>query len=286
MSFPEAESSPRPSAATPPSRLRLPGDTPARDGARAAVTIAYRGIPGNSPGMLFLTGYRSSMNGAKALALEAYCRASGRAFTRFDYQGHGETGGDFESCTLSTWIGDALAVVDEITTGPLILAGSSMGAWIMVRVAQMRPERVAGLIGIAAAPDFTETLMWDAFDTPTRMAILGGKPWRSPSPDGDSEIVVSRELIEDGRKHLVLRARLAIGVPVRLLHGSADQSVPAKLSQALLNQLDCPDASLTVIKDGGHRLSRPHELGHIVRAADELCRHTEDSLTRAASPPR
>ena len=273
---------PKRAAESPPSRLRLE----ARDGARAPVTIAYRSVPGKSPGVVFLTGYRSSMSGAKALALEAYCREAGRAFVRFDYQGHGETGGDFESCVLSTWIDDALSVVDKLTTGRLLLVGSSMGAWIAVRTALARPERVAGLMTIAGAPDFTETLMWDAFDTAIRTAVMEGKPWRAPSPDGDSELVVSRELIEDGRKHLVLRGRIPLPFPVRVLHGTADKSVPAKLSHKLLEQIDSPDASLTLIKDGGHRLSKPHELGHIVRAADEVCRQIEVSETSAASPSR
>ncbi len=262
-----------------------PGETLAGSGGPSGnVTIAYRRIPGKSPGVVFLTGYRSSMEGAKALALEAYCRASGRAYVRFDYQGHGETGGDFESCTLSTWIGDALAIVDGATEGPQILVGSSMGGWIMVRVALARADRVAGLAGIATAADFTETLMWDAFDTEWRMKILSGTPWRGPSAEGDSETVVTRALIEDGRRHLVLKNRIAIAQPVRLLHGTADNAVPWQLSQRLLEQLDCDDATLTLVKDGGHRMSRPHEIGHVVRAVDDLVRQAESSASTAARP--
>lgn len=272
------------------SRLRRriePGETPAGSGGPSGnVTIAYRRIPGKSPGVVFLTGYRSSMEGAKALALEAYCRAAGRAYVRFDYQGHGETGGDFESCTLSTWIGDALAIVDGASEGPQILVGSSMGGWIMVRVALARADRVAGLVGIATAVDFTETLMWDAFDTEWRMKILSGTPWRGPSAEGDSETVVTRALIEDGRRHLVLKERIAIAQPVRLLHGTADNAVPWKLSQRLLEQLDCDDATLTLVKGGGHRMSKPHELGYIVRAVDDLVRQAESSASTAARPSR
>lgn len=270
-----------------PSRLRRriePHEQPAISGGpRGDVTIAYRAVPGKSPGLVFLTGYRSSMEGAKALALEAYCRGSGRACVRFDYQGHGETGGDFELCTLSTWIGDALAIVDEVTKGPQILVGSSMGSWIMLRVALARPERVAALVGIASAPDFTELLMWDAFDTEWRMKILAGTPWRGPSSEGDSKTVVTRELIEDGRRHLVMKDRIAIHKPVRLLHGTADNAVPWKLSQRLLEQIDSDDATLTLIKHGGHRLSKPNELGQIVRTADELV-HRVEGAARTTGP--
>jgi pimeloyl-ACP methyl ester carboxylesterase len=277
-------------AAAKPSRLRRridAGETPAGSGGPSGdVTIAYRRVPGKSPGVVFMTGYRSSMEGAKALALEAYCRASGRAYVRFDYQGHGETGGDFESLTVSTWVGDALAIVDQVTEGPQVLVGSSMGGWIMVRVALARPERVAALVGIASAPDFTETLMWDAFDTEWRMKILSGTPWRGPSAEGDSETVVTRALIEDGRRHLVLKERIPIGKPVRLLHGMADNAVPWKLSQRLLEQIDSDDATLTLIKGGGHRLSKPHELAQIVGAVDALVRQADSSASSAARPSR
>lgn len=259
-----------------PAKLRRP------DGA----TIAYRTIAGKSPGILFMTGYRSRMEGAKALALEAYARGTGRAFTRFDYQGHGESGGDFESANLSTWIGDALAVMDEVTRGPLILAGSSMGAWIMLRVALARPERVAGLMGIASAPDLTKMLMWELFDEDTRDKLMAGAVLRFPSGEGDSETVITKALIEDGKQHLVLDGPIPIRVPVRLLHGLADDTVPWTLSELLLAQLESTDASLTLIKDGGHRLSKPHELGLLVQAMDGLCRIAEAQSTAGASAAR
>jgi pimeloyl-ACP methyl ester carboxylesterase len=246
-------------------------------------TIAYRTIAGKSPGIVFMTGYRSRMEGAKALALEAYARGTGRAFTRFDYQGHGESGGDFEQANLSTWIGDALAVVDEVTEGPLVLAGSSMGAWIMLRVALARPQRVAGLLGIASAPDLTKTLMWDLFDDETRDKVMAGAVLRFPSGEGDSETVITKDLIEDGSRHLVLEGPIPIRAPVRLLHGLADQTVPWTLSELLLAQLESPDSSLTLIKDGGHRLSKPHELGLLVHAMDGLCRLADGQATAASA---
>ena len=246
-------------------------------------TIAYRTIPGKSPGIVFMTGYRSRMEGAKALALEAYARSTGRAFTRFDYQGHGESEGDFESANLSTWIGDALAVVDEVTSGPLVLAGSSMGAWIMLRVALARPQRVAGLLGIASAPDLTKTLMWDLFDDDLRGKIMAGEVLRFPSGEGDSETVITKAIIEDGLQHLVLDGPIPIRVPVRLLHGLADQTVPWTLSEILLAQLESADASLTLIKDGGHRLSKPHELGLLVQTMDGLCRIAESQSPDASA---
>ena len=271
-----------------------PGRLQRLNAAVGKATIAYHSIPGKSPGMLFLTGYRSAMEGAKALALEAYCRDAGHAYIRFDYQGHGETGGDFESCTMSTWIADAVAVLDNVTTGPQILAGSSMGGWIMVHLALLRPERVAGLLGIAAAPDLTELLLWDLFDAATRESILAGKVWRVPSKEGGNETVVSRALIDDGRKYLVLRERIPLAVPVRLLHGLADPVVPWQLSQRLLDQIDGLDVTLTLIKGGGHRLSQPRELGVLVGAADQLFRRVEalahasptSAARTAASPAR
>ena len=264
---------------------------PARLRRTNGATIAYRTIAGKSPGIVFMTGYRSRMEGAKALALEAYARATGRAFTRFDYTGHGDSEGDFESSILSTWIDDTVAIIDEVAKGPLVLAGSSMGAWIMLRVALARQERVAGLLGIAAAPDLTQHLMWDLFDDATRQRIMDGETLRAPSGEGDSETVITRALIEDGRRHLVLQQSIALHVPVRLLHGLGDDIVPWTLSEMLLAQLESADASLTLIKDGGHRLSKPHELGMLVQAIDALCRLGEQqnhtgAAASAARPSR
>ena len=250
-------------------------------------TIAYHNTPGKSPGVVFLSGYRSDMTGAKAMALEAACREQGRAFVRFDYSGHGASGGRFDDLGLSDWIGDALAVLDSCTEAPQVLVGSSMGGWIMVHTALARPGRVAGLVGIAAAPDFTEDLLWDTASTVDRETLLRDGAWREPGNDGDGEWIVTRHLIEDGRRHLVLRGPIAINIPVRLLHGTDDETVPPQTSQRLADALDSEDTRLTLIEGGGHRLSEPEELAAVIRAVDGLCDQLEgDGASESASEAR
>ncbi len=239
-------------------------------------TIAYHKVPGKLPGIVFCTGYRSNMNGTKALAVESFCRTQGRAFVRFDYRGHGESSGAFEHLTLSDWIDDAATVIDELTAGPQILIGSSMGGWIMVRAALARPERIAGLVGIAAAPDFTEDLLWQWFPAAVKEAITRDGQWRGPDP-GENGIltVITRALIDDGRANLVLRDTIPLDVPVRLLHGMQDREVPWTQSQKLLERLRSTDATLTLVKAGGHRMSAPGELALLLRTVDDLCRQIE-----------
>ena len=244
---------------------------------RGAATIAYRHTPGRdpeglAPGVMFLGGFMSDMTGTKALALEEWAAGEGLSFTRFDYQGHGASSGRFDEGTIGLWADDALAVLDRVTVGPQILVGSSMGGWMMLLTALRRPERVAGLVGIAAAPDFTEDLMWDLFDESVRREILETGRWLRPSDYGPEPQPITRALIEDGRNHLLLRQPIAFDKPVRLLHGMADPDVPWQVSLTLADRLSSADVRVTLVKDGDHRLSRDQDI-------DLLC-HTVADLVR------
>ncbi|WP_029010620.1 alpha/beta hydrolase [Azospirillum halopraeferens] len=243
---------------------------------RGAATIAYRHTPGRPgdgrPGVMFLGGFMSDMTGTKARALEARAVAEGIAFTRFDYGGHGASSGRFEDGTIGAWLDDALAVLDAVPRGPQVLVGSSMGGWMMLLVARQRPERVAGLVGIASAPDFTEDLIWARLDEATRATILREGRWHRPSAYFDTPKPVTRTLIEEGRNHLLLRAPVPFAGPVRLLHGMRDEDVPWQTSVRLAEALTTADVRLTLVKDGDHRLSRDSDLDLIARAVGELVR--------------
>ena len=217
----------------------------------------------------------SDMTGGKALALEAFAAARGQAFVRFDYFGHGASSGRFEEGGIGRWAEDAIAVLDELTHGPQILVGSSMGGWIMLLAALARPRTVAGLVGIAAAPDFTETLMWHAFTPEIRATIERKGVYYQPSNYGEPPYPITRRLIEDGRAYLLMDKQIDIDCPVRLIHGSADPDVPYTLSLDLMERLRATDVEVTLVKDGGHRLSEPHDLARLTRAvaalSDRLC---------------
>jgi pimeloyl-ACP methyl ester carboxylesterase len=219
---------------------------------------------------MFLTGFMSDMTGSKALALESWCRAEGRAFTRFDYQGHGASSGAFRDGTIGLWAEDALAMLDQVARGPQILVGSSMGGWIMLLVALARPGRIRGLAGIAAAPDFTETLIWQKM-TPEQHADMASQGFfEIPSDYGDAPYVITRQLIEDGRKRLLLDRALDINVPVRLIHGMEDPDVPWQTALALQEKLSSTDVEVTLVKGGGHRLSEPQDLQRLVATVSRL----------------
>lgn len=242
--------------------------------------LAYARLAGAGPGVVFLGGFRSDMEGAKALALRDHCAAQGRAFLRFDYAGHGVSAGRFEEGTIGQWADDALAVLDALTQGRQILVGSSMGGWIALLLARARPERVAGFIGIAPAPDFTEKLMWPAFDAAQRAAIMQAGVLYLPSQYGEPT-PITRALIEDGRTHHVLDATIAIAGPVRILQGMADPDVPWQHALRLMSALEGGDARLILIKDGDHRLSRPEDLRLLAETLDQL-----SAARIAASPSR
>lgn len=223
------------------------------------VRLAYAHTPGAGPTTVFLPGFRSDMTGSKALAAEGWCVDRGAACLRLDYSGHGASDGAFEDGTIGAWTRDALHVIDAVTEGPLVLVGSSMGGWIALLVALARPQRVSGLVGIAAAPDFTESLMWDAMMPPERARLLQDGVLHLPSQYGEPTPVTLR-LIEDGRTHLVMRGPIPIRCPVRLLHGQRDPDVPWETALHLAERLEGADVRITLIKDGDHRLSRPDDL--------------------------
>jgi hypothetical protein len=223
------------------------------------VELAWAREDGRSPTVVFLPGFRSDMTGDKASALAAYCATRGQAMLRFDYSGHGASGGAFEDGTIGRWAADALAAIDGLSEGPLILVGSSMGGWIALLAARARPERIAGLIGIAAAPDFTEVLMWQAMSFEQRATLMRDGVLHVPSQYGD-RYPITRALIEDGRNHLVLNERIALDCPVRLLHGQCDPDVPWAFALGIADQLTSRDVQVILVKDGDHRLSRPQDL--------------------------
>ena len=242
------------------------------DGTRIAYRRRAAGAGEARPGIVFLPGYASDMTGAKGTALAAWASERGRALLRFDYSGHGQSSGAFRDGTIGRWTADALAAIDGLTAGPLILIGSSMGGWIMLLAALARPDRIVGLVGIAAAPDFTEDLMWAAMQPMTRARLLGEGVIYQPSQYQETPLEITQALIEDGRRHLVLRAPLDIRCPVRLLHGMADPDVPWQTSVRLAERLGSEDVAIALIKDGDHRLSREEDLARLFAAVEEISR--------------
>lgn len=211
----------------------------------------------------------SDMTGTKATTLEAHCRGQGRAFLRFDYQGHGQSSGRFEDGTIGLWAADAIEALDRLTEGPQILIGSSMGGWIMLLVALARPRRVAGLIGIAAAPDFVVP-MWEGFSPDIRRQIEQEGVYRAPSQYSPTPYAITKALIEDGRTRLLLDRPLALDCPVRLLHGMKDPDVPWETSIRLSAALISADVETILVKEGDHRLSRPEDLERLCAVLDAL----------------
>ena len=221
--------------------------------------LAWTKLDGQGPTLVFLPGFRSDMTGDKATALAAFCAERGQAMLRFDYSGHGASSGAFIDGTIGAWAEDALAAIDALTAGPLLLVGSSMGGWLALLTALARPDRVAGLVGLAAAPDFTQRLMWEAM-TPLEQATLQRDGvLHVPSQYGEPTPITLR-LIEDGARRLVLTGSIPIRCPVRLLHGQADPDVPWSFALRIAEQLETPDARVILVKDGDHRLSRPADL--------------------------
>lgn len=221
--------------------------------------LAWIHLTGKAPTLVFLPGFRSDMNGDKATGLAAFCAERGIGMLRFDYSGHGASGGDFLEGTIGNWAADAIAAIDALTTGPLVLVGSSMGGWIGLLTAIARPDRVAGFVGIAAAPDFTQRLMWDGMAPPEREALQRDGVLYVPSQYGEPT-PITLKLIQDGADHLVLNGSMPIRCPVRLLHGQADPDVPWELALRIAERVETADARVVLIKDGDHRLSRPADL--------------------------
>ncbi|TCO70879.1 alpha/beta hydrolase [Rhodovulum euryhalinum] len=232
--------------------------------------LAWHKTPGAAPGVVFLGGFMSDMEGTKATHLESWARAAGRAFLRFDYSGHGQSSGTFSEGCIGDWAADAAAAVTALTEGPQVLVGSSMGGWIALLLARAMPRRVAGLVGIAAAPDFTEDSMWAGFTETQRAELMEKGRIEIPSGYADSPYTITRRLIEDGRANLVLRAPLHLPFPVRLLQGTADEDVAVSVALRLLDHIDCADAHLTLVRGADHRFSEPENLALIETAIAEV----------------
>ena len=233
-------------------------------------TIAYHFTPGKSPGVVFLTGFMSDMDGAKALAVEAWAGARGRAIVRFDYTGHGASSGEFADGTIGRWAADAVLVLDRVAEGPQVLVGSSMGGWIMLLAAMARPKRVAGLLGSAAAPDFTRDLLTSMLTADQRRTIEKDGLVMVSNDYGEAPYPISMTLIEEARNHMLLGSEIPIDCPVRLIHGLKDSDVPWETSQRLSESLGSNDVEVILVKDGDHRLSEDRDLARLTAVLESL----------------
>jgi pimeloyl-ACP methyl ester carboxylesterase len=238
-------------------------------------TIAVRTREGKSPGLFWLGGFRSDMKGTKAEALDQWATKQGRACLRFDYSGHGESGGDFAEGTITRWLEESLAVYSHFAKGPQVVIGSSMGGWLALllvrRLAGAKAAApVAGMVLIAPAADFTEELMWKQFPGDIKREIESKGLWLRPSAYGEDPYPITKRLIEDGRNHLVLGAMIETGCPVHILQGVKDPDVPWQHAQELITRFARDDVVLTLIKDGDHRLSRPEDIERLIAAVAEF----------------
>jgi pimeloyl-ACP methyl ester carboxylesterase len=239
--------------------------------------IAVRAHEGASPGLFWLSGYKSDMNGTKAQALARWAEEAGRACLRFDYSGHGASGGTFTDGTIGRWLAESVAVFDACCRGPQIVVGSSMGGWLallLVRALRVRqhngPASVSGLVLVAPAVDFTEELMWKRFTPEIKQELAEKGVWARPSDYAPEPYLITRQLIEEGRNHLLLGGMIETGCPVRILQGILDPDVPWRHAVELVSRLASDDVVLTLVKDGDHRLSRPEDIERLIRAVAEL----------------
>ncbi len=208
------------------------------------------------------------MTGTKAVFIENWARETGRDFLRFDYTGHGQSSGEFQDGCLGDWIRDAREIIEALTEGPQILVGSSMGGWVALSLARDMPDRVAGLVGIAAAPDFTEDAMWEGFSAAQRATLLSEGQIALPTEYDDAPYIITKRLIEDGKDQLVLRRPLSLACPVHLLHGTADADVAQSVPLRILEHATCDDLQLTLVKGADHRFSTPDNLAQIVATVE------------------
>ncbi len=233
-------------------------------------SLAYDQTTGDGPGIVFLGGFRSDKGGTKALYLENWAKAKGRAFLKFDYSGHGSSSGNPLDYTISDWAGDAEAIIRALTRGRQILVGSSMGGWIALLLARKMPDRIAGMVTIAAAPDFTEEKYWADFTPEERTAIEVDGQIAVPSEYADEPYIITRQLIEDGRNNLVLQGPLTLPFPTRLLQGTEDTAVSVDTAMRLLNHVTGPNIRMTLVKGADHRFSDPECLALLGSSIDEV----------------
>ena len=241
-------------------------------------SIAYHLTPGKSPGVIFLTGFKSDMMGAKAIALESYCNARGNAFLRFDYQGHGQSSGDFNNGTIDEWTSDAIDALDRLTEGPQILVGSSMGGWIMLLVARARKKRIAGLLGLASAPDFTEDLIQKKMSNLEKVELEEkGHVLIDNEYEPENPYQINKKFLDDGKNQLILREPLKLDIPVRLIHGIKDRDVPWSTTMRIMDSVTTNDVEVTLVKAGEHRLSEENDLKRLCHTLDRLIGQLENS---------
>lgn len=246
------------------------------EGRRRIAVRARAGSTSGAPGLIWLGGFKSDMAGTKALALDEWAASHGRACVRFDYSGHGESGGAFIDGTIGRWLQESVAVFERFCRGPQVVIGSSMGGWMALLLARAVARRafdasLAGLVLIAPAPDFTEQLMWNGFSDEIRQEITTKGVWMRPSDYGDgTPYPITRALIEEGRNHLLLGSAIDVGCPVRILQGAQDPDVPWQHAFALAHRLPAEDVVMTMIQDGDHRLSRPQDIARILAAVAEI----------------
>lgn len=240
-------------------------------------TIAVRRRSGRPPGLIWFGGFKSDMKGTKAAALDQWARDQGRAFVRFDYSGHGESGGDFADGTIGRWLEESCAVFSRFCEGPQVAIGSSMGGWISLLLARELKARrlggagtLAGIVLIAPAVDFTEALMWQRFPATIRRQVEEKGYWERPSDYSAEPYLITRRLIEEGRDHLLLGGLIETGCPVRILQGVKDEDVPWEHAVALVSRIARDDVVLTLVKDGDHRLSRPEDIDRLIGAIREF----------------
>ena len=232
--------------------------------------IAYHKIEGQGVGVVFLGGFKSDMEGTKAVHLQEWAEANGRPFLRLDYTGHGQSSGDFVNGCIGDWARDAMDAITTLTEGPQVLVGSSMGGWISLLVCRAMPSKVHGLVGIAAAPDFTEDSMWANFDEYQRRAILESGQLELPSEYSDEPYIITKKLIEDGKSQLVLRSPLSLPFPVRFLQGTEDVDVDQSVALRLLDHVSGEDVHLTLVKGANHSFSTPECLTMITDAIKQV----------------
>lgn len=234
-------------------------------------TLAYRRLAGRTPGVVFIHGYHSDMEGGKALAVEQWCREHGHAFLRFDLFGHGQSSGKVEDGTIGRWADDAEAAITQLTEGPVVLVGSSLGGWVSLLAALRLRDRVKGLVGIAAAPDFTEDLMFAGFTPEQKRDLMAKGVIEMPNCSWpEKPWIIRRALIEDGRNNLLLRDTINLHCPVRLLQGQKDADVPWQRALTLADCLASEDVAVELVKDGDHRLNRDQDIARLLRVVGEL----------------
>ncbi len=248
----------------PPAPHILPRD----DG--TAIAYHTRDGKNDTPGIVFMSGFMSDMMGTKAVAVDAWCQQRDVRFLRFDYRGHGQSSGDFKDGTIGKWADDAVFAIEQLTEGPQILVGSSMGGWIMLLAALRLKHRIVGLVGLAAAPDFTEDLIHGQMEDEHRAALERDGFITIPTDYGDEPYIITRDLIEDGRANKVLGGPIPLDLPVRLIQGMKDDDVPWRTALRLQEQLVSTDVEVTFVKNGDHRLSEPADLDRLCRTLARL----------------